>query len=1001
MKRLFVRKAIESLAPTTAAPQSGRKDHGTVSPSPNHAGRVSIILSDEHQPGSVKNVIRGRIVIAVLLVVSVGWVCCGRIEAADESPEEPLLQQEPFDRLTLAPQFGGAVVKIKRLPVRELPSNPKPTDRLQVQLFSEPDKTFEVSWAALAKVELHEQIVLDEARAMTAAGKLDAAYELFRYLEGNHPKLPGLAEAVEDYLFEEAKFSMRQKDYAGALAMLRELHRRNPKRAGLDAAMGVATERAAAEAVAQQRYAAARGLWRSLRECYRDHPKAVAGEEQLRAQAAALLEQAKKAAEADPAAAGRLCRRIDEIWPSLPEARQLAETLHRRWPTVVVGCVRGSSGAALGGGALGNAVSGAVLGGATDPVPATGSQAASSSAETMRWYVDWSSRRDSRLLCRPLCEFVAPGVGGGVYRSAVGTFAADRDNPVWKLTLSADHPALPPAEVIGHWTAAAARVDRNQPGGATAEAVATPMGTTGVALAWPRRLPRPEAAVAAIYRRPFAGESAGISCGSRWRPYLPGKAGSGFDLNPDYFAATATMPRQIVVRTFESSAAAAKALRSGGIAAVDRLSTAEADRLKTDKRFVVGVYRVPLVHAVLVNSRRGPTAQADFRRALAAAIDRVTLLEELGGNSGSTSERRALSGPFPLGIGPDDPLRYAVNPQLPAAKFDPMQAMALLSALERLAAGKPEQPAPTAAAGSEAAARPGGSTESKGADSPAATSPAKEQPAGENATSEGASAAASTDGTQSPASPASNATPAPPTAEPGAGQPAATPDPSAESTAGAKNEQAGTASPPGGSGGPSSEEEDDHYAPPPPSPDEAAPSKASGSTPAAVSAVPRPSARTLPWKLVLAYPPDETAKEAAAQLASQWQWLGLAVELRPLTASTARVPDDCDLLYVVYPVCEPLTDALRLFGRDGLDLPISPLRQWALRRLDEAQSFEQARDALHLLDQVCRDEVALIPLFQSAEHFAARADLKGIDQPALSLYDFIEQWQPAFTWSEF
>lgn len=907
--------------------------------------------------GSVSDFMNARILRLMILVISLGAALCGRLDAADESPEEPLLQQEPFDRLTLTPQYGSTVVKIKRLPVRELPANPKPTDRLQVQLFSEPDKTFEVSWAALAKVELFEQIVLDEAKAMTAAGKLDEAYELFRYLEGNHPKLPGLTEAVEDYLFEEAKASMRQKDYAGALAMLRELHRRNPKRAGLDAAMGVATERAAAEAVAQQRYAAARGLWRSLRECYRDHPKAVAGEEQLRAQAAALLEQAKKAAQSDPAAAGRLCRRIDEIWPSLPEARQLAETLHRRWPTVVVGCVRGS-----GGGAAADSVS-------------------AGSSERIVWYVDWAVRRDSRLLCRPLCEFVAPGVGGGSYRSAVGSFAADRENPVWKLILSAEHSALAPAEVIGHWTAAASRWHRHQPGGAAAEAVASPMGTTGVAFAWPRRLPRPEATVAALYRFPY---SSGVF-GSRWQPYLPGKAGSGFDLNPDYFATSATMPRQIVVRTFESSAAAAKALQSGEIAAVDRLSAAEAERLKADKRFVVGIYRTPLVHAVLVNPRRGPTALADFRRALAAAIDRVSLLEEIGAAGSAASERRALNGPFPLGIGPDDPLRYAVNPQLPAAKFDPMQAMALLSALERLGAGAQEQrpEAGVAAAAPSEVSRD--AQTSTGAKSAAAT----QKPAGEGAPAAGGSATASTEESQSPSTSA---------AQSSADQSAAPPG----SVSGAKNEQEGTASAPAGSGESSSEEEDeDHYAPPPPSPDDASPSKTPGGTPPAVSAVQRPSARTLPWKLVLAYPPDETAKEAAAQLASQWQWLGLAIELKPLASPTARVPDDCDLLYVVYPVCEPLADAFALFGRDGLELPVSPLRQWVLRRLDEAQSFEQARDALHLLDQVCRDEVALIPLFQSVEHFAARADLKGIDQPALSLYDFIEQWQPAFTWSEF
>ena len=48
---------------------------------------------------------------------------------------------------------------------------------------------------------------------------------------------------MEDYLYEEAKDAHRKQQYDSALALLRELYRRNPKRPGLDRALGLTTDK--------------------------------------------------------------------------------------------------------------------------------------------------------------------------------------------------------------------------------------------------------------------------------------------------------------------------------------------------------------------------------------------------------------------------------------------------------------------------------------------------------------------------------------------------------------------------------------------------------------------------------------------------------------------------------------------------------------------------------------------------------------------------------------
>ena len=178
--------------------------------------------------------------------------------------ETPLYEDDPYDLIILDAVNNHAVLKItpSAFPNRQIPNRHKPDDKLTVHLVEKPDAAYELAWRSVTEIKLFEQLVLEKANTLVAAGKFDEAYDYFHYLEQNRPNTPGLASASEDFLYEEAKQCHRDQHFDESLALLKELYRRNPKRPGLDKAMGAATDKLVDRYVAAKDYAAARTLFR-------------------------------------------------------------------------------------------------------------------------------------------------------------------------------------------------------------------------------------------------------------------------------------------------------------------------------------------------------------------------------------------------------------------------------------------------------------------------------------------------------------------------------------------------------------------------------------------------------------------------------------------------------------------------------------------------------------------------------------------------------------------
>ncbi len=149
--------------------------------------------------------------------------------------------------------------------------------------------------------------------------------------------------------------------------------------------------------------------------------------------------------------------------------------------------------------------------------------------------------------------------------------------------------------------------------------------------------------------------------------------------------------------------------------------------------------------------------------------------------------------------------------------------------------------------------------------------------------------------------------------------------------------------------------------------------------------------------LVLAYPRDEIASAACASIQKRLKLVDITVELRPLDGPMpAHVPDDVDLLYAELPMWEPLVDARRVLGEDGMAGGCSPYMTLALRQLDEAVDWKQVRDCLHAVHRICFDDAAVIPLWQLVDYFACNENMKGVSPRPVSLYQNVEQWRPPF-----
>lgn len=564
--------------------------------------------------------------------------------------DEPLYEQEPFDRITLNADNKNLVLKVQPLafPNRRVPATaPK---SVVVRLMDRPNEAYEIDWSAIAKLELFEDLILNEGKRLLQAGQLEDAYDYFKFVDEKDPQYPGLQAAIEEYLYEEAKARHLKQQYSAVLAMLHELHHRNPRRSGLDRAMGLATEKLVEDYVAADNFSAARALLRSLSMAFPQHPVAVQWETQLKNQAAGLFKEAQQAQSQGRLREARQAgERLVKVWPRWPGAKELVASIHQQYPRIVVGVTESTVSSEPGG------------------------------------LNDWAARRASRLLHRTLTEFVGPGPEGGEYQSALGQLSTQELGLRLVVELKPNlHWSTGPGTLTGY--------DLSRRFLAMADPAAAAYRPDWTELFAGVSVPRVYA-VEVDLRKPHVRPQAllQITTPPSSDPSLPDPAhlSNGpysvdsqqetetiYVANEQYFAAQPGQPKELVERHYGQGSEAIAALTRRQIDVLDRVNPWDLDKVLASPNIVVERYAMPLVHGLIPNPQKPLLANSNFRRALAYGINRPAILRRL--LDGKQREGcRVVSGPFPPGIGTSDPTGYAYDETIEPRDYAPRLAIAL------------------------------------------------------------------------------------------------------------------------------------------------------------------------------------------------------------------------------------------------------------------------------------------------------------------------------------
>ncbi|MGB7328185.1 MAG: ABC transporter substrate-binding protein [Rubripirellula sp.] len=146
----------------------------------------------------------------------------------------------------------------------------------------------------------------------------------------------------------------------------------------------------------------------------------------------------------------------------------------------------------------------------------------------------------------------------------------------------------------------------------------------------------------------------------------------------------------------------------------------------------------------------------------------------------------------------------------------------------------------------------------------------------------------------------------------------------------------------------------------------------------------------------LAFPADNLSRVACEAISSQWELLGLTVKLVELPIGrTFPNPDEdiADIVYVSAAVWEPVIDARRVLGPEGMAKSEDQLVGLGLRRLEEAKNWREIRDRLLDLHAIAHHELPVLPLWQMVDSYAYRRELVGMGTDIVSLYQNASNWR--------
>ncbi|MBX3423616.1 MAG: hypothetical protein KF752_18825 [Pirellulaceae bacterium] len=574
----------------------------------------------------------------------------------------PLIDQQPFDLIHLKSEAGGGTFGVFPLPFaeRRVPSSPDPSDRLQVVLKKFPERLYQIAWKWIDRIDLYEDLVLQEAQRQMSDKNLIGAFQNLSFLMKNYPSMPRLLELRREFLFNSLTISFSSKQYAQTLSTLEELKETAPgfRQEAVGRALNTVATSMLTELERVGDLESARQLLARLQKKHGDIDSVKRWNERL-----SQLASAKQVEASEAFAAGRFRQAYQaisdslSILPTFTGGRELQRELHQRYPLVRVGVMQPSR------------------------------QLDVSSL------TDWSARRSGRLVQRALFQFQQIGNEGGVYSFGLGKFRISDDQR--QLILQFDprtSSSRTRLELFQTLIARANPEDEQYDANWASVCETVALGNESQLVI---QLRRPHVLPHSLLQWPLSEDTelgaqlAGlfqVPINQEQSAYFVGRS----------LEQSAGRPVEIIEIHYSNAQQAINDLIRGQIDVLDQVFPADARRLAALRNVKVIPYALPTSHMLIPISNHAYLASEKFRRALLYATNRQEILHSELLGSTNPAEGRLLSGPFAVGQRDTEPLAYAYNEQVPAVAYNPLLAKLLVSItrqeLEKraLKAGQPQ-----------------------------------------------------------------------------------------------------------------------------------------------------------------------------------------------------------------------------------------------------------------------------------------------------------------------
>ncbi len=593
--------------------------------------------------------------------------------AQEGEPEEEgiaLLQSQPHDivRFTTEAGAGWAKVVPLEIPGRRWPAT-VPKGELPMEVLGLEGQKFAAKWADIKSIDFWEERLERETTERIKAGDFAGAYPYLAILIRDYPARPKLRELRSEYLLNNAAQRFKAGELEPTLAILEELRRFNPsfRPETVLAVISRVTDSLMASMLSSSRLDQAQKL---LARLQKDYPakevesvpvwdkKFLAMAEEKRA--LAIEARDKK----DWREARRLALESLYLYPEIQGGKDLVKEIDVAYPLVRVGVMQAASD--------------------LDPTRID----------------NWASRRAGRLVYRSLFEMRGTGPEGGEYDFILGDAEQSPDRLKLNLVLRAEK-MRPPLDRIDSQVIADLLTKRAQFGN---EFYSGPWAASveSILLNGPQEisclLKRPHILPISLLQVRIDGETIGLGPGEPTGVYRQASEEGGevrFKLTGE--PVTLTQPREVVELKMATAGEAIAQLLRGEVDVIDHLFPADANKLRKSRKIVVEDFPLPTVHMLVPCSDHAFVADRNFRRALLYAINREDILNgELLGNQ-SFPGCRVISGPFPAGIEPNDPLAYAYDERISVRTYQPQLATLLTIVAKKqleAAATKSKQKAP-------------------------------------------------------------------------------------------------------------------------------------------------------------------------------------------------------------------------------------------------------------------------------------------------------------------